>query len=72
MTACIQQRKKPMTWVRSRAVVWWTRRGYSVLCVANLDKDAPDGRPVSAAEFFNIVELPAVHGLHHVYLPKAA
>ncbi len=38
----------------------------------SLDRDAPDGRPVRAAEPCNVVELPAVHGLHHVYLPKAA
>jgi len=37
-----------------------------------LDKDAPDGRPVRAAESCKVVELPAVHGLHHVYLPRAA
>ncbi len=38
----------------------------------SLDRDAPDGRPVRAAESCNVVELPVVHGLHHVYLPKAA
>jgi len=38
----------------------------------SLDSDAPDGRPVRAAETCNVVELSAVHGLHHVYLPKAA
>ena len=38
----------------------------------SLDKDAPDGRPIRAAEPCNVVELPAVHGLHHVYLPNAA
>jgi hypothetical protein len=38
----------------------------------SLDKDAPDGRPVRAAESCKVVELPAVHGLHHVYLPRAA
>ena len=32
----------------------------------------PDGRPVRAAEPCNVVELPAVQGLHHIYLPKAA
>ena len=35
-------------------------------------KDAPDGRPVRTAEPCNVVELPALHGLHHGYLPKAA
>ncbi|MCP3866882.1 MAG: transposase family protein [Gammaproteobacteria bacterium] len=38
----------------------------------SLNSDAPDGRPVRAAESCNVVELPAVHGLHHVYLPKVA
>jgi hypothetical protein len=37
-----------------------------------LDRDAPDGRHVRVAEPCNVVELPAVHGLHHVYLLKAA
>jgi putative transposase len=37
-----------------------------------LDGDAPDGRPVRAAEPCNVVEFPVVQGLHHVYLPKAA
>jgi hypothetical protein len=37
-----------------------------------LDSDTPDGRPVRAAEPCNVVEFPVVHGLHHVYLPKAA
>jgi hypothetical protein len=37
-----------------------------------LNSDAPDGRPVRVAESCNVVEFPAVHGLHHVYLPKAA
>jgi len=37
----------------------------------SLDRDAPDGRPAGAAEPCNVVECPAVHGLHHVYLPKA-
>ncbi len=38
----------------------------------SLDRDAPDGRPVRAGKPCNIVEFPAVHGLHHIYLPKAA
>jgi hypothetical protein len=37
-----------------------------------LDRDAADGCPVRAAEPCNVVEFPVVHGLHHVYLPKAA
>jgi len=38
----------------------------------SLDRDAPDGRPIRVAEPCNVLEFPAVHGLHHVYLPKAA
>jgi len=38
----------------------------------SLDRGAPDGRPVRVAEPCNVVEFPAVRGLHHVYLPKAA
>jgi transposase InsO family protein len=38
----------------------------------SLDRDAPDGRSVRAGDLCNVVEFPAVHGLHHVYLPKAA
>ncbi len=38
----------------------------------SLDRDAPNGRPVRTAEPDNVVEFPAVHGLHHVYLRKAA
>jgi len=38
----------------------------------SLDRDAPDGRPVRATGPRNVVEFPAVHGLHHFYLPKAA
>ena len=38
----------------------------------SLDRDAPKGRPERAAEPSNAVEFPAVHGLHHVYLPRAA
>jgi hypothetical protein len=37
-----------------------------------LDRDAPDGRSVRVAEPCNVIEFPVVHGLHHVYLPKAA
>jgi hypothetical protein len=39
----------------------------------SLDGDAPDGRLVRAAgRPSDVVEFPAVHGLHHVYLPEAA
>ena len=38
----------------------------------SLNGDAPHGRPLGAAEPRDVVELPAVHGLHHVYLPKQA
>jgi transposase InsO family protein len=38
----------------------------------SLDRDAPDGRPVRAAEPSNVLEFPPVHGLHRVYLPEAA
>jgi hypothetical protein len=38
----------------------------------SLNNNAPDGRPVRAAQPWSIVEFPAVNGLHHVYLPKAA
>jgi len=38
----------------------------------SLDQDAPDGRLVREADPSNVLEFPAVHGLHHFYLPKAA
>jgi len=38
----------------------------------SLDRDAPDGRPVRISEPCNVLEFPAVNGLHHFYLPKAA
>ena len=38
----------------------------------SLDGDAPDHRPVRSAKPTQIAEFPAVHGLHHYYLPKAA
>ncbi len=38
----------------------------------SLDGDTPDGRLVQPAEPCDVVAFPAVHGLHHVYLPKAA
>ena len=33
---------------------------------------SPGVRPVRAAQPCDVVEFPAVHGLHHIYLPKAA
>lgn len=38
----------------------------------SLAPDAPDGRPVQVAKPCNVVQFPAVDGLHHAYLPKAA
>jgi transposase InsO family protein len=38
----------------------------------SLDGDAPDTRPVRPASPARIAEFPAVHGLHHYYLPEAA
>ncbi|MGB5252662.1 MAG: integrase core domain-containing protein, partial [Sedimenticolaceae bacterium] len=38
----------------------------------SLNGDAPHGRPLRAAEPSDVAEFPAVHGLHHIYLPKAA
>ena len=38
----------------------------------SLDMDAPHSRPFHAVESRNVIEFPAVHGLHHYYLPKAA
>ncbi|MDP6182230.1 MAG: integrase core domain-containing protein [Gammaproteobacteria bacterium] len=38
----------------------------------SLDEDAPAGRPVRSTVDGNVLELPAVHGLHLCYLPKAA
>jgi transposase InsO family protein len=38
----------------------------------SLEGDAPDLRPVRRAGTKEIAEFPAVHGLHHYYLPKAA
>ena len=38
----------------------------------SLEGDAPDSRPVRPARPARTAELPAVHGLHHYYLPKAA
>jgi putative transposase len=38
----------------------------------SLNSNAPYGRPLRVAESCNVVEFPAAHGLHPVYLPKAA
>lgn len=38
----------------------------------SLKGDAPDTRPVRPASPARIAEIPAVHGLHHYYLPEAA
>lgn len=37
-----------------------------------LDRDSPDSRRVRMAKPDRIVEVPAVNGLHHYYLPRAA
>ena len=37
-----------------------------------LNSDAPYARPLRVAESCNVVGFPTAHGLHHVYLPKAA
>jgi len=38
----------------------------------SLQRDAPDGRPICSAKPGEVIERPAVHGLHHYYLPAAA
>ena len=38
----------------------------------SLNQDAPDGRRVRSAELGQVAEFPAVQGLHHYYLPRAA
>ncbi len=38
----------------------------------SLEMDSPDGRSVHSPEPGEIIEFPAVHGLHHYYLRKAA
>ena len=38
----------------------------------SLKRDAPDGRPICLAKPGEVIERPAVHGLHHCYLPMAA
>ena len=37
-----------------------------------LEMDSPDGRPVHSPELGEVIEFPAVHGLHHYYLRQAA
>jgi len=38
----------------------------------SLAGDAPDHRPVRSAKPAHVIDFPAVHGLHHYYLPKVA
>ncbi len=38
----------------------------------SLAGDAPDHRPVRPAKPAQVIDFPAVHGLHHYYLPKVA
>jgi transposase InsO family protein len=38
----------------------------------SLEMDSPDGRPIHSPELGEIIEFPAVHGLHHFYLRRAA
>jgi hypothetical protein len=38
----------------------------------SLEMDSPDGRSVHSPKLGEIIEFPAVHGLHHYYLRKAA
>jgi transposase InsO family protein len=38
----------------------------------SLEMDSPDGRSIHSPELGEIIEFPAVHGLHHTYLRKAA
>jgi hypothetical protein len=45
---------------------------HPLLTHQSVDRDAPNGRPAQAAEPRNVVEFPAIHGLHHDNLPKAA
>jgi hypothetical protein len=37
-----------------------------------LKRDAPNGRPICSAKPGKVIERPAVHELHHNYLPVAA
>jgi len=38
----------------------------------SLDKDTPEPRPVEGSEMGEVVELPVVGGLHHLYTRRAA
>ena len=38
----------------------------------SLAGDAPDHRPLRSAKPAHVIDFPAVHGLHHYYLPKVA
>ncbi len=38
----------------------------------SLRMHAPDGRVEHSTKPYKVVEFPAVHGLHHDYLPRAA
>jgi hypothetical protein len=38
----------------------------------SLEMDSPEGRPIHSPEQGEIIEFPAVHGLHHYYLRQAA
>jgi hypothetical protein len=38
----------------------------------SLEMDSPDGRSVQLPSLGEIIEFPAVHGLHHTYIRKAA
>ena len=38
----------------------------------SLARDAPDHRPVRSAKPAHVIDFPAVHGLHHYYLPRVA
>ncbi len=38
----------------------------------SLERDAPNGRQIRLAKADQVIECPAVHGLHHYYLPMAA
>jgi len=38
----------------------------------SLEMDSPDGRPVHSPELGEVIEFPAVHGLHHYYIRQAA
>jgi hypothetical protein len=38
----------------------------------SLKKDAPAGRPVEPPSFGEVIQIPKVGGLHHLYTRKAA